>query len=200
MRVKCESRRQAILDVAEEVFSERGFDLASMSEITARVGGSKATLYNYFASKEELFLDVMHRFAEADIKNLFDGLNPADDMQTALQQFGTQFMDFISRPRMITALRVLYAESGRTDVGRRFYEIGPLKGVHMLSTYLEQCIALGKLRPVDTAVAAQQLIALLKSEITEPLLFNAMDSAVLPVIQKSVANAVDVFLRAYAQP
>ena len=60
MRVKSEARRQAILDVAAEVFREHGFEHASMSEMTARLGGSKSTLYSYFASKEELFLEVMH--------------------------------------------------------------------------------------------------------------------------------------------
>lgn len=45
MRVKSEARRQAILDVAAEVFREHGFEHASMSEMTARLGGSKSTLY-----------------------------------------------------------------------------------------------------------------------------------------------------------
>ncbi len=59
MRVKTEERRQAIIEKAREVFQEEGFDRASMSEIAARVGGSKATLYSYFKSKEELFVAVM---------------------------------------------------------------------------------------------------------------------------------------------
>src|SRR5262249_19293571 len=48
-------RREAILDVAGVVFSEEGYEAASMSTIAARVGGSKGTLYNYFRSKAELF-------------------------------------------------------------------------------------------------------------------------------------------------
>ena len=56
MRTKSDEKRQAILDVAAEVFREAGFERASMSEICTRVGGAKATLYNHFASKDELFL------------------------------------------------------------------------------------------------------------------------------------------------
>src|ERR1700749_2345260 len=48
-------RREAILNVAREVFFEQGYAAASMSSIAARLGGSKGTLYNYFKSKEELF-------------------------------------------------------------------------------------------------------------------------------------------------
>jgi AcrR family transcriptional regulator len=55
MKTKTESKRQAILTAAAEVFREVGFERASMSEIRARIGGSKATLYNYFPSKEKLF-------------------------------------------------------------------------------------------------------------------------------------------------
>ena len=50
MRVKTEEKRQAILEEAAKAFQELGFERTSMSEICARVGGSKATLYNYFAS------------------------------------------------------------------------------------------------------------------------------------------------------
>lgn len=197
VRVKCESRRQAILDVAEELFRDKGFELTSMSEITARVGGSKATLYNYFASKEELFLEVMHRFAEADIKRLFDGLDPAGDVAGALQHFGVAFIDFISQAKIIAAQRVLFAESGRTDIGKRFFDRGPCDGGAKLAAYFEQCIAQGKLRGMDTEVAAKHLMALLKAEIIEPLLFGARTMAELPPIEDGVARAVEIFLRAY---
>ena len=55
MKTKTESKRQAIIQAAAEVFREVGFDRASMSDIRERIGGSKATLYNYFPSKEKLF-------------------------------------------------------------------------------------------------------------------------------------------------
>ncbi|MGH6965637.1 MAG: TetR/AcrR family transcriptional regulator, partial [Phenylobacterium sp.] len=47
-RLDRDARREAILDVAQEVFLEEGFANASMSTIAARLGGSKGTLYNYF--------------------------------------------------------------------------------------------------------------------------------------------------------
>ena len=39
-----------------------GYGATSMSTIAARVGGSKATLYHYFKSKEELFDAFVRRF------------------------------------------------------------------------------------------------------------------------------------------
>jgi len=197
VRVKCENRRQAILDVAEELFRDKGFELTSMSEITARVGGSKATLYSYFTSKEELFLEVMHRFAEADIKRIFSEFDPTVDISKTLQEFGEKFLTFISAPKIIAAQRVLFAESGRTDIGKRFFDRGPCDGSAKLAAYFEQCIVLGKLRSADTLVAATHLIALLKAEIMDPLLFGAREMTELPAISEAVSRAADIFLRAY---
>jgi AcrR family transcriptional regulator len=64
MRVKSETKRQTILDVATKAFIELGFNNTSMSEIASRVGGSKSTLYNYFSSKEEIFSAVMETSAK----------------------------------------------------------------------------------------------------------------------------------------
>lgn len=76
MRTKSDEKRQAILDVAAEVFREAGFERASMSEICTRVGGSKATLYNYFPSKEELFFEVMFLSHGSGIRGHAQGARP----------------------------------------------------------------------------------------------------------------------------
>jgi len=46
-------------EVAIELFAERGFAGASMSDIARRVGIRKPSLYNYYSSKEELYLDLL---------------------------------------------------------------------------------------------------------------------------------------------
>lgn len=59
MRQKSKARRLLILQAAKAAFEEPGYEQASMSDIAARGGGSKATLYNYFKSKDELFQALM---------------------------------------------------------------------------------------------------------------------------------------------
>lgn len=51
---RAERTRNAILDAAAEVFDERGFNGASLSDILAKAGVTKGALYFHFASKEEL--------------------------------------------------------------------------------------------------------------------------------------------------
>ena len=54
-----DEKRRVIFAAAHEVIVERGFDAAKMDEIAARAGVGKGTLYNFFASKEELFLALV---------------------------------------------------------------------------------------------------------------------------------------------
>jgi AcrR family transcriptional regulator len=50
-----------ILDVAEELFAERGYAAVSVREIAGRVGLNQASLYNHFPSKQALYEAVLER-------------------------------------------------------------------------------------------------------------------------------------------
>jgi AcrR family transcriptional regulator len=56
---RAERTRNAILDAAAEVFDERGFNGASLSDILARAGVTKGALYFHFSSKEELAKEIV---------------------------------------------------------------------------------------------------------------------------------------------
>lgn len=61
---KAAETRERILDAAESVFAERGFDAATTREIAARSETNVATTYSYFASKEALYAAVLQRAIE----------------------------------------------------------------------------------------------------------------------------------------
>lgn len=58
-RLPPEERRAEIFDAALAVFSELGYDRATLSDVVERVGVSKGCLYHHFVSKEQLLLDLM---------------------------------------------------------------------------------------------------------------------------------------------
>ena len=58
---KGERTAARILDAAEAVFAERGFEAASLREIARRAGLQQPGLYNHFASKRELYAAVLDR-------------------------------------------------------------------------------------------------------------------------------------------
>src|SRR5579863_3046254 len=119
MKAKTEAKRLAILKAASDVFREVGFERASMSDIRARIGGSKATLYNYFPSKEKLFFEVMHQAKTHELEETVRALNPAsDDLRRELSRFGQEFLTVLYSPEAIAVRHLTIAESRRSESGK----------------------------------------------------------------------------------
>ena len=57
-------KRDGILDIAARCFAERSYPAASMNDIAAACGTSKARLYHYYDSKEAILLDLLERHTQ----------------------------------------------------------------------------------------------------------------------------------------
>lgn len=60
-QVRTEETQSKILDAAEAVFSEQGFDKTQLEEVAARAGYTRGAIYAHYASKEDLFLALMEQ-------------------------------------------------------------------------------------------------------------------------------------------
>lgn len=76
-----DDKRRAILNRSAELFSEHGYDRASMNRIAEACGVSKANLYHYYKDKDELLFDVI-RF---HLEELLDVVEAADRPDLAPQ-------------------------------------------------------------------------------------------------------------------
>ncbi len=65
-------RRAEILDWAQRVFLERGYDHASLNDVIAEAGLSKGVFYHYYSSKEQLLEALANRFAQG----AYDAVRP----------------------------------------------------------------------------------------------------------------------------
>lgn len=76
------ARQEEILDAARQVFSARGFEKAKLDEIAEVAELGKGTIYNYFKSKEDLFVSVIvrgiRRFQEFISQAVQDQRSPQD--------------------------------------------------------------------------------------------------------------------------
>jgi len=65
MRVvkEAEERRNEIIDAAEELFGQKGFDGTSTNDILEKVGIARGTLYHHFKSKEEIMDSLIERYS-----------------------------------------------------------------------------------------------------------------------------------------
>lgn len=66
--------RERILDAAEQVFAERGYDAASLGDVAARVGIRPQGIYNHYAGKWALWVAVLERLLDPLFETLDDAL------------------------------------------------------------------------------------------------------------------------------
>ena len=115
----------------------------------------------------------------------------------ALQRFGESTLEFLCTEAAIQMQRAIIAEAGRSDIGLRFFEMGPQKARHDLAHFLEGQMALGRLRRADPLLVAIQLIALLECETVTPCLFGVVQRLSKAQIRQAVQRALGTFLAAH---
>jgi AcrR family transcriptional regulator len=200
MKTKTESKRQAILQAAAEVFQEVGFERASMSEIRARIGGSKATLYNYFPSKEKLFFDVMYKAKELELSAITAALDPeTEDLEQELLRFGERLLPALYSPEAIAIRRLAIAELGHSDIGKVVFEGSMVPIEKQVAEFLRNTMKRGVLPTADPKIAAIHLLSLLESELLQRVLLGVMDAVKPGAVRGAVRRAVDVFLSGYGR-
>ncbi|WOB49958.1 TetR/AcrR family transcriptional regulator [Xanthomonas hydrangeae] len=198
MRVRTEEKRDAIVQAASEVFLELGFEGASMSQIAARVGGSKRTLYGYFPSKEELFIAFAQDTSDSYIDPMLDALTRSSGpVAQTLQRFGEDLLGFLCAPSSITIWQTIIGVSGRSEVGALFFNAGPEEGMQRMAEYLQQQMDLGLMRRSDATLAAKQLGALLEAQTLMPCLFGALKDPSPEYLRDATQRAVELFLAGY---
>jgi AcrR family transcriptional regulator len=193
-------KRRQIIDGACRVFLERGFDAASMGEIAREAGVSKGTLYVYFKSKEELFEAIVEGQCSLQGEQIFAFDANDRDVEAVLTRLGDAFVGFMCRTRGISPLRTVIAIADRMpELGAKFYQSGPARGISTLKAYLEGQVAAGVLKPHDCEVVAAQFIDSCLSMTFKPMLFNAAGPPTDEQISRVVRTAVRTFLSAYKQ-
>jgi AcrR family transcriptional regulator len=152
---KGERTAKRILDAAESLFADRGFDGTTLREIARGAGLREPGLYNHFASKQELYRAVLDRALSPMVKAMHDHLDNADPLQahTALPSVMTDLM--LEHPK-IPALFQQALHGDDESVGTRMI----LSWLDRLFDQgLETLRALG-LTDVDRAELAIQTIAM----------------------------------------
>ncbi|HEX4583748.1 MAG TPA: TetR/AcrR family transcriptional regulator [Burkholderiaceae bacterium] len=198
MRVKTEEKRQQILAVAREVFRENGYAQTSMAEISARLGGSKGTLYSYFGSKEELFAAVMIEVARGSAEPMLDELERAGDMRSGLARFMHRAMRMLVSDEMVQYRRMLIGEAGRSRVGKLAYELGPRQYLQKFADLFAAQMREGRFRQADPWRAALHMQSLCMGAPAQLVLEGVIKRPSDEEIASAAQAAADLFLRAYA--
>lgn len=196
MRAKTDARRCTIVAAAWAEFREQGFERTTMASINVRAGGSKATLYSYFASKDELFLAALEHGLQESSDEWFRELAGPGPLPEQLLRFARSYMASRLLPDMIAIERILVAEADRSNI----FEVVRAKSFlkrRMIADLLEPEMAAGRLRDTDPIRAAIHLLALVEADLLDRHLHG--DKSITPeMIDEQIHFGVEAFLRAYA--
>ena len=193
-----QDRHDAIVTVASCWFLDHGYAGTSMSAVAAEVGGSKATLWNYFPSKEDLFSAVIDRAADEFKARLSVILEPDGELEPTLRRFCASFLEKVTSPRAIALHRLVVGEVGRfPEVGRIFFERAPRRMQALLAAFMANAMARGQMRHEDPLGAARTLVGLCMSGCHQQLLLGIIDEVTPEMVKADADRAMDLFLRAY---
>ena len=197
MRVKTDAKRRAIMAAASDVFREHGFAGASMSAVCERAGGSKATLYRYFDSKEALFVALMLDAVMEHARDVFDTLKPSDDLRRTLCRFGVGLLELSLSEESLSVRRNSIAEGPRSGLGQALFDHGARVLWSRMASFLEGEMAAGRLSLEDPWTTAMHLRGMLEADLVNRALIGAGVDKRPKSLKAHAAKAVDAFLRAY---
>jgi AcrR family transcriptional regulator len=116
-RQKSREKTQAILKAAMKEFLAHGYAATSMDRLAKSAGVSKATIYNHFQDKEQLFNAVIQDLVKEKFQPILSLDNPQSfpgKPQEVLQQIALTMLKHGSRDRTLqNFIRIIIGESGR---------------------------------------------------------------------------------------
>lgn len=191
-------KRRDILDGARRVFFDKGFDGASMDEVARSAGVSKATIYVYFSSKEDLFEALVHNDRAQAAEHLFEVDPQMDDIAALLRRIGISFMTMMVEPDHVRLVRMVIGIAEKFPlIGRSFFESGPCLGGQRLADLLRQQADRGRLTLPDAEAAAHLFLNMCHGKLVKGVMFSASTAPSLAEIEASADEAVRVFLAGY---
>jgi AcrR family transcriptional regulator len=156
-----QERRQKILAAASELFGANPYDSVQMRDVAARAEVGKPTLYRYFPSKEELFLEVfksgLDRLDSEVAAILKDREQPIRSLERLLEALLNALGGQVAALRLLTDDQSAVMRRWRNEFRRRRRPF-----VEAARTILEQGIASGEFRPVDLEAVPSMLIGIVR--------------------------------------
>jgi AcrR family transcriptional regulator len=187
-----------ILRGATVVFARDGYEGASMSRIAAEAGVSKGTLYNYFASKSELFAAYVQQECSQHLSSIFEAADMDGDPEMMLKRIASRMLQLLLSGVGITVYRVVISEAEKfPDLARAFFEAGPARAIRYLAGRLQEQTAQGRLAVPDPEFAAEQFFALCQTRLAFRCKLHLVTTPSEEEVQRVVDATVTMFLNTY---
>lgn len=197
-RMAAEDRRQQILDVAVQLFSQKGFRGTTTKEIALAAGVNEAIIFRHFATKGDLYTAIMDRKAcSADIQAmqaaLKEAMDAGDDRQV-FERLAFHMLEFHECDD--TAIRLLfYSALEGHELADMIFRNHISKTHRQLAEYVKKRIAEGAFRRVDPMVAVRGFMGMIINQVMHKKFFEREGSQVVRLTNRQAAEKfTDLFL------
>jgi len=183
---------------AQEVFLRDGFEGASVDDIARQSGVSKATLYSYFPDKRLLFMEVASAQCCRQADEALVSMDLSQPPEVVLRDAGLKILEFLLSDLGQRIFRICVAESDRfPELGRQFYQSGPMIARAALRGYLETAAQRGEVAIDDMDLAADQFAELCKADLWPKTIFGLQNKFTEAERLRVVDGAVATFMARY---
>jgi AcrR family transcriptional regulator len=196
-RVRTDEKRCEIIRLAAELFEKHGYDRCSMAALSERLGGSKATLYGYFPSKEELLRAVLDFQVATDADRIMREFPASDDLRESLMLLGTAYLNKRMSPLPVANIRMVANQPAGSTMGKDFYEQIIRPHFYQLADKFEKLMDEGKLKRAEPHLVMMHWKGLCDWDFFEQRLLGAIDGPDPKLVKKAVTAAADAFLKLY---
>ncbi len=155
------TRQAQIFEAAARLFCEKGFDKASMGDISAALGLTKAGLYHHIRSKEELLYEIMSYgmdlFEEKVLNRVVTIDDPLDRIRATLR--GHVLLVTRDRPKEITV--ILHESNALKGRYRDRINARKKRYVKFLEKTFRELLRSGAARHIDPSVATFAMLGMI---------------------------------------
>ncbi|MBV9873127.1 MAG: TetR/AcrR family transcriptional regulator [Verrucomicrobia bacterium] len=198
---RSEQKRHTVLQSAEELFLAHGFNGTSMDEVAVQAGVSKQTVYNQFANKASLFVEVVQSMTAQAAKRVQTEMREPKNLAqvaTELSGHAERLLTIVMTPKLLRLRRLVIAEADRfPELGRALYDGGPGRAIAGLAVSLQRWADRDLLSIGDAKVAATQFNWLVMGEPINQAMFRADYVMSKTERVRHIEHAVRVFIAAY---
>lgn len=196
-RVRTEEKRAEIVRIASEAFDELGYDRCSMATISDRLGGSKATLYGYFSSKEDLLRAVLHCQVVSEFDRIMHELQDEPDLRTGLIRLGKAYLNKKLSSLPVANIRCIVNQPPCSTMGQEFYENVIRPAFKNIAGQLQVLMDQGRLKQADPWVALMHWKGLHDWDFFERRIIGVISGPQDVDVEKVATLGADAFLKLY---
>ena len=114
IRLPAAERRQQLLEAAIAVFASNGFHGTSMNDVADAAGVTKPVVYQHFASKRQLYLELLEEVGARLIARITEATRTAGSPHQQVEKGFTAYFRFVAEER--SAYQLLFGGGARRDV------------------------------------------------------------------------------------